>query len=153
MPDRLFPRWQKRLLLLAALGLALTGMGQMPIFSRYYIADLPGLSWLGDYEITAALHLALAAVLLFLLAAFAATWITAGAGRPHLTSAGRQRAVIYGALALTGIVRVLQNGSAPLVGPMLVRYLDWTHLGLAMALLVFAVWKGRKPAVAVVNKG
>lgn len=151
MPDRLFPRWQKRLLLLAALGLALTGMGQMPIFSRYYIADLPGLHWLGDFEITAALHLALAAVLLFLLAAFAATWVKADGVRPRLTSAGWQRVVIYGALALTGIVRVLQNGSAPLVGPMQVRYLDWTHLGLAMALLVFAIWKGRKPAVAVVE--
>ncbi|MFP5257417.1 MAG: hypothetical protein ACLGQH_00220 [Acidobacteriota bacterium] len=151
MPDRLFPRWQKRLLLFAALGLALTGMGQMPIFSRYSIADLPGLSWLGNFQITAALHLALAALLLFVLAVFATTWITAGRVRPRLTSAGRQRAVIYGALALTGIVRVLQNGSAPLVGPMQVRYLDWTHLGLAMALLVFAVWKGRKPAVAVVE--
>jgi len=151
MADTLFPRWQKRLLLLAALGLALTGMGQMPIFSRYYIADLPGLHWLGDFQITAALHLALAAMLLFVLAAFAASWIKAGGARPRLTPAGWQRVVLYGALGVSGVVRVLQNGSAPLVGPMHVRYLDWTHLGLAMGLLVFAIWKGRKPAVVVVE--
>ena len=147
MPRPLFPRWQKRLLLLAALGLALTGMGQMPIFSRYYIADLPGLGWLGNYQITAALHLGLGALLLCLLAAFAATWIGAGASRPQLTPAGRQRAALYGALAITGLVRVLQNGSMPLVGPLQVRYLDWTHLALAMGLLVFALARGRKPAV------
>ncbi|OLN25212.1 iron-sulfur cluster-binding protein [Desulfovibrio sp. DV] len=147
MPDPLFPRWQKRLLLLAALGLALTGMGQMPIFSRYYIADLPGLGWLGNYQITAALHLALAALLIFLLAAFAATWIGAGGKRPYLTPAGRQRVALYGALALTGLVRVLQNGALPLVAPMQVRYLDWTHLGLAMGLLVFALVRGKRPAV------
>ena len=26
--------------------LTLTGFGQMPIFKRYYIADIPGLGWL-----------------------------------------------------------------------------------------------------------
>ena len=148
MSDSLFPRWQKRLLLLAALGLALTGMGQMPIFSRYYIADLPGLHWLGDFQITAVLHLALAAVLLFVLGMFAARWFGAGQERPQLTASGWQRVVLYGALALTGLVRVLQNGSMPLVGPMHVRYLDWTHLGLAMGLLLFAAARGRQPAVA-----
>ena len=70
-PKDLFPRWQKRLLLAAALGLGLTGMGQMPIFSRYYIADIPGLGWLGDYRVTAAAHLALATALLFVLCAMA----------------------------------------------------------------------------------
>ena len=28
--------------------LTLTGFGQMPIFKRYYIADIPGLGWLAD---------------------------------------------------------------------------------------------------------
>ena len=147
MPNERFPRWQKRLLLFAALGLALTGMGQMPIFSRYYIADVPGLGWLGDFQITAALHLALAALLLFVLGLFVAGWLRPGAGRPRLTSAGWQRVVLYGALAVTGLVRVLQNGSLPLVGPLSVRYLDWTHLGLAMGLLVFAMAKGREKSL------
>ena len=147
MPKERFPRWQKRLLLFAALGLALTGMGQMPIFSRYYIADIPGLGWLGDYETTAALHLALAAVLLFVLGMFVAGWLGKGAGRPQLTAAGWQRVVLYGALAVTGLVRVLQNGALPLVEPLAVRYLDWTHLGLAMGLLVFAVSQGRKESL------
>ena len=113
MSRPLFPRWQKRLLLFAALGLALTGMGQMPIFSRYYIADLPGLGWLGNYRTTSALHLALAAVLLFVLAAFAAAWIGAGEKRPVLSRPGWWRVALYGALAVTGLLRVLQTACCP----------------------------------------
>lgn len=147
MPRPLFPRWQKRLILAAALGLALTGMGQMPIFSRYYIADLPGLGWLGNYQTTAALHLALGAALVFALCAYAASWLAAGSGRPALTTAGKWRVGLYGALALTGVVRVLQNGDWAMVAPMQVRYLDWLHLALAMGLLAFALTAGRKAAV------
>jgi hypothetical protein len=147
MPSPLFPVWQKRLLLAAALGLALTGMGQMPIFSRYYIADLPGLGWLGNYQITAGLHLGLGALLLFVLASYAAAWLAAGQNRPGLTRAGQWRVALYGTVALTGLVRVLQNGAWAFVGPMQMRYLDWLHLALAMGLLVFALAGGRKAAV------
>ena len=148
MPKPLFPVWQKRLTLIAALGLALTGMGQMPIFSRYYIADLPGLGWLGNYQITAALHLALGAALVFLLTSYAASWLAAGASRPGLTKAGKWRVGLYSAIALTGVVRVMQNGSWAMIGPMQVRYLDWLHLAVAMGLLAFAMAAGRKAAVA-----
>ena len=145
-PKALFPRWQKRLLLAAALGLGLTGMGQMPIFSRYYIADIPGLGWLGDFRITAAVHLALAAVLLFVLCAMATAWLGAGRARPALSRAGTWRIALYAAVAATGLLRVLQNGDAPLFGPYSLRYLDWTHLGLAVALGVFALGWGRRAA-------
>lgn len=148
MGKSLFPRWQKQLLLLAALALALTGMGQMPIFSRYYIADVPGLGWLGNFRITAALHLAFAVPLLFVLTSFATTWILAGNARPTLSRPGWWRVAIYGAVAATGLLRVLQNGLLPLFDPMHVRYLDWAHLGLGMALLVFALARGRRPALA-----
>lgn len=144
----LFPRWQKRLVLLCVLGLALTGMGQMPIFSRYYVADVPGLGWLGNFEVMAMMHLALAAVLLFVLTFMAASWLGAGRVRPALSGAGWWRVALYGAIAATGVLRVLQNGALPLLGPMHLRYLDWTHLGLTMALLVFALGFGRRPALA-----
>ncbi len=149
-PKDLFPRWQKRLLLTAALGLGLTGMGQMPIFSRYYIADIPGLTWLGDYRVTAAAHLALATALLFVLCAMATAWLGAGRARPALSRAGMWRIALYAAVAATGLLRVLQNGDAPLFCPLSMRYLDWTHLGLAVALGVFALGWGRKAAVVAV---
>ena len=44
--------------------LIITGMGQMPFYKRYKIADLPGLGWLGSYEITLWLHYFFAMVLM-----------------------------------------------------------------------------------------
>jgi len=32
--------------LITVIFLVLSGFGQMPIFKRYYIADIPGLGWL-----------------------------------------------------------------------------------------------------------
>jgi hypothetical protein len=144
----LFPRWHRRLVLVASLGLGLTGLGQMPVFARYGVASLPGLGWLGDFRITAGLHLALAAILLAALVALATVWLGAGGGRPRLTGSGRWRVGLYGGLAASGFLRVLENGPTPPVPPGLVRHLDWTHLGLALALGAFALWRGRRPALA-----
>ena len=32
--------------------LVLSGFGQMPIYKRYYLADIPGLKWASDFYIT-----------------------------------------------------------------------------------------------------
>ncbi|EHJ47875.1 hypothetical protein DFW101_1868 [Solidesulfovibrio carbinoliphilus subsp. oakridgensis] len=148
MASPLFPRWQRRLVLAASLGLGLTGLGQMPVFARYGVAAIPGLGWLGDFRSTASLHLALAAVLLVAVAALATVWLGAGSGRPRLTGPGWCRVALYGGLAGSGLLRVLENGPAPFMPPGQVRFLDWTHLGLALALGAFALWRGRRPALA-----
>lgn len=148
MPNSIFPRWQRWLLLWSALGLALTGMGQMPIFSRYYIAALPGLGWLGDFRITAALHLALAALFLFVLTAMAVAWLGTRA-RGHLPLSAGVRVGLLAGVAVTGLLRVLQNGTLPLFDAGTIRYLDWSHLGLAVALgLVAAFWRRPKARCA-----
>jgi hypothetical protein len=148
MATSLYPRWQKRLVLWASLGLALTGMGQMPIFARYGIATLPGLHWLGDFRMTAALHLGLAAVLLVVLAQLAVTWLGSRRLRPRLSGVALARVALFAALAATGLVRVLQNGSQPPFGPLEIRYLDWSHLGLAVALGIAALLPAGKPGQA-----
>jgi len=146
MTSKLYPRWQRRLVLWLSLGLALTGMGQMPIFSRYYIADLPGLHWLGDFRMTAALHLALAAILLVVLTQLAVAWFGWGRLRSRLSGVVLARVVFFTALAATGLLRVFQNGSQPPIGPMEIRYLDWGHLGLAVALGIAALLPAGKPS-------
>lgn len=52
---------------LAVVALAISGVGQMPIFKRYYIADIPGLAWTADFYITHLIHYLAAAVLLAVL--------------------------------------------------------------------------------------
>ena len=36
--------------------LVLTGFGQMPVYKRYYISDIPGLDWLSQFYITHVMH-------------------------------------------------------------------------------------------------
>jgi formate dehydrogenase gamma subunit len=50
-------------------GLFVSGFGQMPIFKRYGVADLPGMAWMADYNITLTIHY-LATTLLLFVAAF-----------------------------------------------------------------------------------
>lgn len=42
--------------------MTLTGFAQMPIFKRYYLADIPGLGWLAEFYVTHSLHYIFAAV-------------------------------------------------------------------------------------------
>lgn len=46
-----------------------SGFGQMPLYKRYMLSDLPGMAWAADYAITLSLHY-LAAALLVLVATF-----------------------------------------------------------------------------------
>ncbi len=41
---------------LSALLLIITGLGQLPLYTRYNVTKLPGAEWLGDYFITINLH-------------------------------------------------------------------------------------------------
>ena len=59
-------RW---LYLITIFFLTLSGFGQMPIFKRYYIADIPGLGWLAQFFVTHYIHY-LGAILFLAFAAY-----------------------------------------------------------------------------------
>lgn len=44
--------------------LIFSGIGQMPVYKRYMVADLPGMAWSADYRVTLLLHYLGAALLL-----------------------------------------------------------------------------------------
>lgn len=111
--------------------LAVSGMAQMPIFKRYGIADVPGLGWTADFYVTHLMHYAAAAVLLFLLSRAALLHL---AERRPLGGGGRLMAGLWIGLAATGLARVVKNLPAWDLGPVLTKYTDWTHLGLAILL-------------------
>jgi hypothetical protein len=143
--------WTRRLFALTVFGLGLTGVAQMPIFSRYYIADIPGFGWLGDFVVTHVMHYVLAIVFLFLVFRFAATFFLVRRRDHPLTASGAVRTAIYAALAVTGVVRVVKNVPGVYLGEWTVLAVDWTHLFLAMVLLgaaLWAGWSGRKAYLA-----
>jgi hypothetical protein len=116
---------------LAVAALAVSGIAQMPIFKRYYIADIPGLGWTADYFFTHRLHYAAAAVLLF--------WLARRIVLSGTASIGAGRLALLGALIATGVPRMLKNLPDVSFSPTATMLIEWTHLGAAMALGIAAL--------------
>ena len=140
MPANAFNRgvspWFGRAFGLVLFFSALTGFAQMPIFKRYYIADIPGLGWLANYYATFTLHHISAALFLFL-AVFALTDFLLR-GRYSLTTAGAIKGGLLAAIAVTGGLLVTRNLPGYRFSPNAVIVMDMSHLGLVMAFLFTA---------------
>lgn len=111
--------------------LAISGVAQMPIFKRYYIADIPGLGWTADYFFTHQMHTVAAAVLLF--------WLARRLLSEGVSSIGTGRLALLAALVATGIPRVLKNLPDVSFSPTATMLIDWSHLAAAMALGITAL--------------
>ncbi|WP_461209023.1 FeS-binding protein [Desulfocurvus sp. DL9XJH121] len=138
---------------LTALVLAVSGAAQMPIFKRYYIADIPGLGWLAQYYLTHTVHYAAAGVFLALAGWWAGRFAFARGWR--FTPTGRLRFWAVLAVIGTGVIRVLKNSPDVWYDPMTVLVVDWAHLGAALVLGVLALVAARRkePYVARVGRG
>ncbi len=115
--------------------LTLSGFGQMPIFKRYYIADIPGLGWLAKFFVTHYIHY-LAAIFFLAAAAFLVTdYLISAKNRFKITASGRLRVGLLAGIVLTGGLLVVRNLSGSGFSPGLIIFLDLAHLGLVMAFL------------------
>lgn len=124
--------------------LAISGVAQMPIFKRYYIADVPGLGWTADYFFTHKMHYAAAAVLLF--------WLTRRLIAEGAASIGAGRLALLAALVVTGVPRVLKNMPEVSFSPTATMLIDWSHLAAAMALGIVALVMLLKKRTLAVNQ-
>jgi len=117
--------------------LVLTGFAQMPIFKRYYIADIPGLAWLGNFYATHWMHYLFAALLIGYTTFLATTHLLSkGKWRSIQAAAGSMHFWILSGLILTGgllVVRNLPNMHFPATFIILI---DLSHLTLVMVFLV-----------------
>lgn len=114
--------------------LALTGMAQMPIFKRYYIADLPGLGWLADFYFTHRVHYVAAMFFMLLLGYLAARWLRQWSRSLRLTASGRVRVLLVLGIVITGALRMYKNQPGVSYEPFTTMIVDWTHLGLVALL-------------------
>jgi len=119
--------------------MGLTGFGQMPIFKRYYIADIPGLGWLADFYATHYIHY-IGAVVLFGFFVYAAV-VYFGLMRKEfqLTGAAYIRIAILALIAATGIFRVLKNLPDVVFSPLFTMVIDISHLAFMMFLMIFGI--------------
>ena len=119
--------------------MGLTGFGQMPIFKRYYIADIPGLGWLADYYATHYIHY-IGAVILFGFFVYAAV-VYFGLMREHfrLNWAAYVRIILLALITITGIFRVLKNLPDVTFSPLFTMAIDISHLLFMMLLMIFGI--------------
>ena len=129
--------------------LAVTGLGQMPLYKRYYVADIPGLGFLADFYLLHWVHYVAAAVFLFLLlqwAAMKAALYFRQGRRP--TPAELFLVPILTVLVATGFLRVLKNFPSIAVSPSEAMFADIVHLVAAvffgLTSLVLAVLRRRQ---------
>lgn len=143
-PDRV-ARWAFRGLVFV---LALTGFGQLPIYNRYYLSDLPGLGWLADYWTTRLVHYLAAALLLALLAYAATLYLVAHRPRRlRLSRSGALRAGLLAGIVASGGLIVVKNFPGVYFSDAFVIAVNLAHLGAAVAYLIAQLIAliGRRP--------
>jgi len=132
-------KWLKRFYIFLFTVMAFTGFGQMPIFKRYYISDIPGLGWSADFYFTHYIHYLGAALLLGLLAYWIVDYLLSGRREFRLTASAYVRTALLGGIVVTGVFRVLKNLPDVLFSPGFTLFIDLAHLGFMMAYLMAAL--------------
>ena len=120
--------------------LVLTGFGQMPVFKRYYIADIPGLGWLGQFFVTHYMHYLFAILLLGITAFIITGYFLANRKQIKITASGYIRGAVLFGLVITGVLLVIRNLAVSNFPPDLIIFLDISHLTLVMVLLMAGLY-------------
>ncbi len=120
--------------------ITLTGFAQMPIFKRYYIADIPGLGWLDEFYVTHYLHYLAAAMLLAIVFDRVAEYLITLRSLYRITFSGWIRAVSLFGLMLTGTMMAVKNLSGYWFSQQAIIIMDLLHIALTVFYLGTAFW-------------
>jgi len=112
----------------------------MPIFKRYYVADIPGLGWLAEFFVTHYIHY-LGAIVFLALTAFLITdyWMLKRNWR-RLTASGYVRIALLTGILISGALLVIRNLTGTNFAPELIIFLDLIHLGLVMMFVFVSLY-------------
>ena len=136
-PVSLAGRW---FYLISVFFLALSGFGQMPIFKRYYIADIPGLGWLAEFFITHYIHYLAAILLLAFTAYMIIDYLLSKRKSRRVTVTGYVRSALLAGILASGIFLVIRNLAGSNLSSDFIIFLDLCHLGLVMAFLFVSLY-------------
>lgn len=130
-----------RFLFLAGIFLmALTGFGQMPIYKRYYMADIPGFGWLANFYTTRYVHYLGAALLLALLSYFLFDYFFLIRNNLKVTRTGYLRIMLLAGIVITGIFFVVKNFPVHYFSHEFIIILNLSHLGFVMGFLFVSLY-------------
>jgi hypothetical protein len=119
---------------------ALTGFGQMPIYKRYYMADIPGFGWLADFYVTRLVHYVGAALLLGLLAYALTDYLLRKRSIGTLSWSAVARGALLAVIILSGLFFVAKNLAGAYYPPAAIIAGNLIHLGAVMGLLALSLY-------------
>ena len=120
--------------------LVLSGFGQMPIFKRYYIADIPGLGWLAEFFITHYIHYLAAILFLAFTFYMIVDYLLLQRKSRRMTASGVVRSALLGGILISGIFLVIRNLAGSNLSSGFIIFLNLCHLGLVMAFLFVSLY-------------
>jgi len=126
--------------LITILFLSLSGFGQMPIFKRYYIADIPGLGWLAEFFITHYIHYLAAILFLAFTAYMIIDYLLSQRKSRRMTASGYVRSALLAGILASGVFLVIRNMAGSHLSSDFIIFLDLCHLGLIMAFLFVSLY-------------
>jgi hypothetical protein len=126
--------------LITVLFLSLSGFGQMPIFKRYYIADIPGLGWLAEFFITHYIHYLAAILFLAFTAYMIIDYLLSQRKSRRMTASGYVRSALLAGILASGVFLVIRNLAGSNLSSDFIIFLDLCHLGLVMAFLFVSLY-------------
>lgn len=132
--DRLM-RW---IYMPAVLIAVFTGFGNMPLYKRYYIADLPGMRWSGDFYLNMMVHYIAGALVLMTAVYFTIGFLTGPRGK-KLTRTGKIRTVLLALALLSGGLMALKNLPGINFRQTLLMSSDFLHFGAAMFFVMISI--------------
>lgn len=132
-------RTLRKLFVAVLIVMAFTGFGQMPIYNRYYLSDIPGLGWSANFYLTHTIHYLGAIFLVGLLSYVILDYFLTGKREYGLTRSAYVRIALLSGIVLTGIFRVLKNLPDVSFSPGFTLFFDLAHLGFTMLYLMAAM--------------
>ena len=135
--------------------LIITGFGQMPVFKRYYIADIPGFGWLAQFYVTYILHYIFAILFVFIIFYIVTMFLGNKKKEKKIDYSTIFKSVIFGGLIITSFILVLRNLPGYRFSANFITITDFIHIGFGMMFLfvtpVFMIINRLK--IAKINKG
>lgn len=116
-----------------------TGFGNMPLYGRFFISDIPGFGWSDDFFILLYVHYLSGAALLTISTYFLILYSRRLSAVARLSFAGIARATVLCLVFMTGIMSAVKNLPSVNLPMAALITVAFTHLGAAMIFILLSI--------------
>lgn len=134
--ERAWLKWLYGLISIAAI---FTGFGNMPLYGRYYVADVPYLQWTGDFIANVKVHTVAGASLLTLALYFLIVYLLMRSRGVQLTRTGFVQFLFLWLVLLSGVVMAIKNLPEVVFDLPVLMTMNFLHMGSAILFVLVSL--------------